>query len=287
MKLKTYIFIGFLGVLTSCEYLQLKNDKVSDEVVASVGKKHLYKRDLLSLYTTDLDRKDSLLITHNFIETWARKQIFLQKSSLNISIEKERILEKMVDEYREYLFINTYKEALVSQNLDTIIRSKTIEDFYIANQNIFRLNEEMIQFKYISFDNKNELDAKSILKLFKADDAVSVEKLLEEELKFSIIQLNDSVWFTYSDFLKEAPIVRAIDKKRVLNNNYFFQSNDGKYTHFVKINTFLKRNEIAPLEYVKPVIKQMIIHQKKLKYIKDLEDQLIDEAIQNETYKTK
>lgn len=286
MKLKIYIFIGFLGVLTSCEYLQLKNDEVSDEILASVGSTHLYKHDLLSLYTTDLDQKDSIVITRNFIEAWAKKQIFLQKSNLNISNEKERILEKMVEEYREDLFINTYKEALVSQNLDTTIRGKTIEDFYIANQNIFRLNEEMIQFKYISFET-DKLDAKSIIKLFKADDNESVEKLLEDELKFSVLQLNDSVWYTYSDFLKYVPQVRVINKKVVLNKNYFFQNDDGNHTHFVKVNTFLNRNEIAPLEYVKPVIKQMIIHQKKLKYIKNLEDQLIDEAIQNKTYKTK
>jgi hypothetical protein len=265
----------------------LKNNDFSDEIVASVGDKYLYKKDLLPLYNKDIKGEDSLTITRNFIEIWARKQIILQKAALNLPLEKEIALEKMVEEYRNDLFINSYKEALVTQNLDTIISNETIRKFYIANQNIFRLNEELIQYKYICFDSEIK-DTKLIKEQFLAtDNKESVEEILGDELKYKTIQLNDSVWNRYVDFLKFIPEVKKISKNKILNNDYFFELHDSVYTHFIRVNKYLNRNEIAPIEYVKPVIKQMILHQKKLSYIKNLEDQLIDEAIQNNTYKTK
>ncbi len=279
-----YILILVVFSFISCDFFQLKDTANDEEIVASVGSVNLYRTDLNNLYEPDINERDSLLITNNFIENWARKQIILQKASLNIPADKKAVLMQMIDEYREDLYINSYKDALVSQNIDTIIHEETIKDFYIANQNIFRLKEEILKFKYLNF-NSQSADRKKIKELFQLSSSMELDSILYKDIRFSINQLNDSTWYTYKDFLKTNPILEVIDKKSVLRKNHFIEETDSVNTHFIKIKDVRKRNEIAPLEHVEEVIKTMIIHKKKLKYINELDSKLIEDAIKNNTFK--
>lgn len=279
-----FILVLFLTLVFSCDFFQLKNKNNSDEIVASVGNTHLYKSELESLYEANLSKSDSLLISNNFIENWARKQIILQKATFNLSAEKEAELNGMIDEYREDLYINSYKDALVSQNIDTLIHKETIKEFYIANQNIFRLKEEIVKFRYLQFHSESR-DRKKIKELFLLSSGIELDSILYEDYKYTINQLNDSTWFTYRDFSKTNPIIETLSKKNVLRKNHFIEVKDSVNTHFIKINDMKVRNEIAPLEHVEVVIKQMIIHKKKLKYIYELDNKLIEDAINNNTFK--
>ncbi len=49
----------------------------------------------------------------------------------------------------------------------------------------------------------------------------------------------------------------------------------------MQINDVLGRNEIAPLEYVMPTIKQIVINKRKLEFIKQLEKDITKDAIKN------
>ncbi len=279
-----FILILFLLSLSSCDFFQIRNKNNKDQIVASVGNVNLYKNDLESLFEGELNEKDSLLIVNNFIENWARKQIILQKATFNLSAEKETELNLMIKEYKEDLYINSYKNALVSQNLDTIIHKEIIKEFYIANQNIFRLKEEIVKFRYLNFHSESN-DRKKIKEFFLVSNALELDSILYSEHKYTINQLNDSTWFTYRDFVKTNPIIESLIKKNVLRKNHFIEVKDSINTHFIKISDYKVRNDIAPLEHVAEVIRQMIIHKKKLKYINELDNKLIEDAINNNTFK--
>lgn len=281
---KLYIVVLFLLSTYSCDYFRLRNSSDSDQIVASVGSNHLYKRDLLFLYEGELADKDSLMITNTFIENWAKKQVILQKARFNISEEKEEKLKEMLDNYRDDLYINSYKNALVAQNLDTLISSKAINDFFTDNQNVFRLKEEILQFKYLSF-NTESTNVSNIKKQFLKPNNTDLDSILFNDLKYSINQLNDSIWFTYKDFINFNDTFNRLEKNKVLKKNHFIEIKDSVNTHFINIVDFKSRNEIAPLEHVTPIIKQMILHKKKLEYINELDNKLIEEAIKNNTFK--
>ena len=52
----------------------------------------------------------------------------------------------------------------------------------------------------------------------------------------------------------------------------------------MQINDVLLRNEIAPLEYVKPTINQIVINKRKLELIKQLEKDITKDAIKNKKF---
>ncbi len=278
-----FILFSALFLLSSCDYFHLKSTTDSKAVlIARVGEQRLYKTDLVGLYKSGI-AKDSLRITVNFIESWARKQIMLQKAILNLPKEQEVIFSKLIVDYKNDLYTNYYKEAVLAQNFDTIINPTTLVSFYEQNQNAFRLNEELVQYKHISYVTSTLNDSK-IKRFFVKNDLESTNALLEDELKFVSLQLNDSTWTSYSDIIKNTPVLQPKDKNSILRSNYFFKLKDSVNTHLFYVKKVLKRNEIAPLKHVYPVVKQMILHKNKLKYLNDIEIKLIEDAIQNNTY---
>ena len=54
--------------------------------------------------------------------------------------------------------------------------------------------------------------------------------------------------------------------------------------YLTKINDVLDVNEIAPLSYVEPRIRQVLLNRRKLDYIRKLETEIIDEATKEKVF---
>jgi hypothetical protein len=53
----------------------------------------------------------------------------------------------------------------------------------------------------------------------------------------------------------------------------------------VAVKDVLFRNNIAPLSYIKPTIKQIILHRRKIELIREIEKILVKDATQNKNFK--
>ena len=52
----------------------------------------------------------------------------------------------------------------------------------------------------------------------------------------------------------------------------------------MQINDVLQRNEIAPIEYVMPTIREMVINKRKLELIQQLEKDITRDAMENKQF---
>ena len=52
----------------------------------------------------------------------------------------------------------------------------------------------------------------------------------------------------------------------------------------MQINEVLERGNQAPMEYVLPTLKQIIINNRKLKLIKQLKSEIVNDAIKNKNF---
>lgn len=285
MKQKVYIVIilGLSLIASSCKYFTFKNDHNDTEILAKVGDKKLYKNDLKDLYPPNITKDDSLKITNNFVESWARRQIILQKAKFNLTDEQQLSYEEMVKRYKEDLLINNYKEALVLQNIDSVIPDAEIKKFYETNKQIFTLNEDLLRYRMLSYATTSK-QAQQMKELFRKNDSISVEKLLAGNFVYQNVILNDSIWINYKDFIEKYPFAQTIDKNQLLQSNQYLELRDDKISHYIQIKSVLRSGESAPLQFVTNDVVKMMFHQKKLKFLEDLENKLIQEAIQNKTY---
>ncbi|WP_369048940.1 hypothetical protein [Tenacibaculum sp. UWU-22] len=284
--MKYFAFILVLWVCVSCKYIEVqsKDKENTNVVVASVYDAKLYKEDIEKILPKNISKSDSLIMVKGIINSWAKQQLLLQKAEENISEVNNNEINKLVKNYRESLFVNGYKERLIKQQLDTIISNEEITAYYKKNKDNFKLNEELVQYKYIFF-GKKYLDKNDAIKKFKSTKEEDLESLEDQTINFKSYRLRDSTWVTVDELMLKIPPFRTEPRENLLKISKFIQKEDSLGVYLVAVDKVLKRNDIAPLSYITPQIKQLILHKRKLELIREIEKTLINDAIENKHFK--
>lgn len=283
MKKITLILIVLLVV--SCDLISLKTEQVQvDRPIATVYNKNLYKKDIVALIPSNISKKDSLVIVKGLINSWAKQQLLLVKAEENISEVNSSKIENLVNNYKQSLYINGYKERLIKQQLDTIVTDQEINLYYENNKENFKLNEELLQFEFIHF-GKDFLDKKEAVAKFKSDEEEDREDLESHLLNFKSYRLQDSTWVTLDYFKETIPPFQAESKQKLLKLSKFIQKEDSLGVYLVAVKNMLPINATAPVAFVSSRIKQIILHKRKLELIREIEKTLINDAIQNKNFK--
>ncbi len=271
---KYLIILSIILLVFSC-----KEEEEVENAVARVGDKYLLEEDIANRIPSNLNKTDSILYRSNLIKNWATEQLLLKKAKINID-DKNNEIKNLVKTYEKELLIDKYKQAVLQQELDTIIQGEDIENYYEQNKDIYKLNEKLIQLKYIHF-NTNLIDRDEIIKLFKSDANEDIDELIDRELEFNSYNFNDSIWVSFKQVERKLPILKEVDK---LKKNKFIQKEDSLGVYLLAVKNILYRNDIAPKSYVVPTIKQMILHKRKLDLIRKIEQTLVNDAISNKQF---
>ncbi|MFK8059339.1 MAG: hypothetical protein AB8B78_04530 [Polaribacter sp.] len=270
-----------LFLFISCDYFSFQEkEKNTSEIVAIVNTDKLFKQELNNNLPKSITKEDSVILTRSYIKDWAVKKLLLKKASNNSTLENLNEINQLVQDYKESLLINKYKEQLIKERLDTIISEEEISGYYTRNKENFKLNEELIKAKYLHF-NANVNDKKDFIRLFKSDDIEDLEELEKQQLSFKFHQFNDSIWVPLDNILLKLPFSR----EKLLKKTKFIQKQDSLGLYLVAVKEILKRNDIAPLSYIEATIKQMILHKRKIELIRDIEKTIVKDATQNNNFK--
>lgn len=277
-----YIFcFGVVFVTASCDSLFKEESK--KESLARVGDSYLYKEDIAGLIPSGMSDRDSAAFVVNYINNWASKELLLGKSKINLPEEKLAAYNKLVSNYKTDLYTRAYLEALVQQSLDTVISKSELQDFYTIEKENFKLTEKLVQLRFVvlpsQFLNKGEI--KSKLKDFKPEDKSYLDSVA---VQFKKLHFNDSIWVSMSRLIEEIPPLTYGNGDKYLKNSQFFELQDSMGVYLGKVNKVLDVNDIAPISYVIPDIKQIIINRRRLSQIKKIETEIIDEAIKENEF---
>jgi hypothetical protein len=280
VKIKLYIILLLVSV-TSCTFFFKKTD---DRVpIARVNDTYLYQDDIKNLVTEGTSKEDSTLLVQNFINRWATQQLFVDGAKLNLSESKQEAFNKLVVQYKNDLYTKAYIEALVERSIDTSVTIDEAENYYNTNKEVFKLNEELIKFRYIHV-NKDIINFKAIEQKFKRFNDQDKKELDSISIQFKSYSLNDSIWIKVSQAIDKIPVINAENKNELLKKSNFLQLKDSLGVYLMQINDVLLRNDTAPLEYVKPTIDQIVINKRKLELIKKLEKDITKDAIKNNQF---
>lgn len=279
--MKKFLIFALPLFLFSCDKINLsKVEENTTDIVAIVNTSKLFKKDVAAILPKKMSSKDSAVFVTNFINDWAINQILLEKAQNNISQNELEEIQDLVNDYRSSLLINNYKSKLILQRLDTAISDDEIESLYNASKENFKLNEELIKLKYLHFED-NIISKKEFIKLFKSDDIEDAEELARRQLSFKSFNLNDSIWMPVDNILLKLPF----QKDELLKKTKFTSKQDSLDLYLVAINDVLVRNDIAPLSYIRPKIKQIILHKRKIELMKKIEQILLQDAVKNNNFK--
>lgn len=279
MRAKLTILLLVL-ILSSCQFFKKVDDRVP---VARVNETYLYIDDIKNLISEDTSKEDSILIVQNFIDRWATQQLLVDGAMLNLSEEEQAAFNKLVVQYKNDLYTKAYVEALVLRSIDTNVSIEEASAYYDENKEIFKLNEELIKFRYIQIE-ENMMNFKKIQNQFKRFNLKDKRALDSISIQFKSYSLNDSIWIKASQAMNKIPAITQENKNELLKKSNFIQLKDSLGVYLMQINDVLLRNETAPLEYVKPTIDQIVINKRKLELIRELEKDITKDAIKNKQF---
>ncbi|MAP79545.1 MAG: peptidylprolyl isomerase [Aequorivita sp.] len=267
------------AILVSCQYFKKETE---ENVIARVNDAYLYEADLNKLLDSDTSPEDSTLIVNNYINRWATQQLLIGQARINISAEQLEQFNKLVQEYHNDLLTETYKNVIVSEQLDSLITEEEFEQYYENNKDNFKLKDKLVKLRYVQLPVNYAGLGKVREKLDRYNEK-DKESLSNQNYLFISSNLNDSVWVKKEILLDNLPILRE-NSEQVLKKSNFTQLQDSLGVYLVKIEDVLNLNDTAPLSYIKPTIKHIILNKRKLALIKKLETDITRDAIENKKF---
>ncbi len=278
------LFLTYIGVLlftVSCG--SFINESIENKPVARVGETLLYTEDISHLLYDGITKADSVTIVTNFVNNWASKQLLLSKAKVNLPEEKLEEFDALVSDYRTDLYTRAYKDALVSQAADSMVTKSQMRSFYEKEKDNFRLKEQLVKIRFIQlpkqFLNKQTVIKK--LKSFKPADIVFLDSI---GVQFKKLNFNDSIWVQSTRLINEIPPLSLENQQKYLKKSQFFELEDAMGVYLTKVVDVRNINDVAPLSFIEPTIKQVLLNRRKLDYIRSLETEIIDEAIKKNEF---
>ena len=267
-------------LFVSCDFFKETDERIP---LARVDDNFLYQEDIEGLVAPGTPVNDSLQIVSSFINRWATQQLLLDGAVRNLSEDKQIDFNKLVEQYKKDLYTKAYLEALVRKSIDTAMTIDQAQKVYEANQETFKLNEELVKFRYITIPQNaiNEEDIKNRFKRFDSNDKRFLDSI---SVQFKSYSLNDSVWIKASQITEKIKVLNSENKKELLKKSNLVQLKDSLDLYLMQIEDVLFQNDLAPLEYVKPTIKQIVINKRKLELIKQLEKDITRDATKNKQF---
>lgn len=252
-------------------------------IVAEVNEQKLFADDLEYIIPRNIAREDSATIAKEYIEKWVKQELIIQKANENLTDEQKDVRKELL-EYRNSLIIYKYKNELMRQRMDTTVSDADIELYYNSNLENFKLNKIIV--KTIFTKIPNEVSNPTLLKSLVAnisEDGISDlrDYCLQYAKRFDIFIDN---WVDFETVKNNIPLsIENSEQFLILNNQ--IELNDSNYYYLVRIQEYKLRNELAPLEYMSGNIKSLILNQRKIEFLKEIEQTIYLEGIKKKKFR--
>ncbi len=263
--MKVYLFLISL-LFIGCDFIEKK----PDQVLARLGDDFFYKSDLNIVLPTGLSKEDSVIFVKNHINNWAKRKILFNKALVNLGDKKQESLKQLIESYKNELFSYSYQEKIVKSSIDTFISENSIKDYYNKNKLNFKLNQEIVNARYlkINSENYNLKDVINRFRRFKKSDKIFLDSI---SLQFSSYYFNDSLWINKEVFFNKLPEINDRLKQNIVKNKLFYRIQDSLELYLINIKDYKLKNDIAPFDFIRSTLKQVLLNKKKLEFISKFE----------------
>jgi hypothetical protein len=274
------LLISFLILLAGCNE---KAGNIRRIPIARAGESILYADQLNGLVQKGISPEDSTVIINNYINSWAKKELLLQKAEENLSPELRLEIDRQVAESRANFVIYEYQKQLMLERMDTLVSDAEIENYYLANQESFVLSSNIVKALFLKIPYETP-DLEKIKNLARASDQVSVQQL--ESISYQFADKFDDFgenWIPISRISAELP-QELENEENFLRRTTFYEVTDSVFIYLISIRDYRLRLSVAPFEYVKEDIRHIIWNNRRFEFLQSLESGIYNDAIRDNKF---
>lgn len=262
-KGKWFICILCIGFCTACSRTKQEQQQ---EPLARVYDKYLYPSDLQNMIPENSSSEDSIKISDEFINNWIRHNLILKIAEDNLPNKLSEI-DKQAKDYRESLVIYAYEKQWLAENLDTIVYQDSLKAYYdnaaqefILKSNIYKLSYAIIPASVTGYDTLKRLMSRDVTEVRN-----DLETFCAVHCKTYLIDSQN--WLSEDALFKILPV-------QLFENNKLREMGMAEYAdesnkYIVTVHSVRNSGTIAPFEFVKNDIRQMIIGKRKMQILKN------------------
>ena len=283
LKISGFLFLTLAILLSIYSCNMFENKNFHSKPVARVYDSYLYLSDIENIRDGTLS-KDSSELVRQYIENWIKQQLLLQKAKLNLSDEDSYTsIEKHLKDYRTSLIIYAYQKELVKQKMDTVILEDDIQKYYEENNANLILANDILKVKYIQIPIKSP-DIHKVKKWCVSDDHEDIKSLEKYCHQFSnSFLLDDKTWVLFESIKSELPENISLDFSNVVKS-ILTELTDSSNKYLIVVKDFKHKDEIAPIEYERNNIKNILLFKRRRNLINNLEEQVYQDGIKNNSF---
>jgi len=176
-----------------------------------------------------------------------------------------------------------YQQLLIEQKLDTIVSESELKDFYSANMNNFRLDSNVVQAIFVQLPKSvyDGFKVRQWLKTSNENDIANLEDYCYQNARN--FDIGDE-WRYMGEITRLLPKYTFRDEDTFLKNLKYAESQDSLFYYFVSVLDFRLVNDLAPINFVQDKIKEIILNQRKSQLIKDLENRIYLDAVNQKKF---
>ena len=285
MRKALYILV-FALLAVSCKMTRQFSDAASElfrgETVAKVGNHKLYRNQLQSYIPAGVSPEDSASLAASYIKAWAEDLLLLDMAEEQLS-EEDKDVSQDLEEYRRTLLKYRYEQLYINQRLDTLITEEEIQRYYDANPDRFRLERPLLKARYMII-SEDARSLKTLKQKMSSDDAMEVMEA--DSLGAYAAHKYADAADTWMDAITLAQEL-GTDYRTLLSSikKQFAEMPDGNGNlRIAYIVEMVPEGKPAPVEYVTERIRDLILSNRKHKMEKDLEQDLLEDALRNQKF---
>lgn len=271
--------VYFILLTLSVSLFACKKAIQTDEpdALVKVNDRILTRNEVESLIPKGTTSADSLLLAESYIKKWVKDELVLKIAQRNLGSDKETI-DKLVDAYRRSLLRYRYQEKLIQEKLSDEIQESDVLTYYDTNKEKFVLDKNLIKglFLKVPADAPNLSEVKT---WYKSGNVASLEKIEKYSIQnAAIYEYFFDKWVDFDEIRNNIPN-QISNPESFLRTNKTLEVTDSSFCYFLNIRQVLLKGQVEPFEYAEPRIREILINQRKLDFIKEFEEELYNDAL--------
>lgn len=270
------LYVLFLSIMFvfACKN---SNKNTDENILAEVDGIYLYKTDLPEQLYNELGKGDNKEELKAYIDKWVEKQLTINEANKILS-SSEKDKTELIEDYKNSLLIYDYQQKIIKEKLDSAVTDQDLVAFYNQNPQNFILKENIVKIRYIKI-NKGNNELSKIKNLMQNPNSINDSLLNLIAQKQAINFYINNNWLYLNDITKEIPLDENYDRERFLSNNKFIQIEENGVLYLLYIIDFMVKNKTSPIEFEKDKIKQIILYQRKLDFLKKHQKTILNKAL--------
>lgn len=272
---KVLVYILVAWSLMGCD-IRI-NRRAGDKAIAQVGIKFLYQSELKRELPKGLSPADSSIMARDYINSWIKQQLLLSEVESKLPAD-EKDVSREIEKYRQELLIHKFKNRRVGEVIDEIVPYDEVEKYYYDNLDKYKLHRIIVRVSYSIFPAKVN-PPRRIRDLLSSNDPDDMGEVDDYMFKYAkrYDNFNDD-WIYFDNLLSNIDFSIA-DEVPFLRRNKIIEFEQDNELHLIAIKQYMLPGAQAPLDFVSPRIRAMIINQRKLDFLREIKDSLYDEAL--------